>query len=123
MHPLFEASYRRARGARSTVPQPTIAIVKGKVRAWAGTRHLRSLSIPDLSVVVLAKKMGAVAVLDDKVALKAAEDLNVVSATSRELIAALVSQGTVESAEPILRRIVATGYHPHERVHNRWSAK
>jgi predicted nucleic acid-binding protein len=70
----------------------------------------------EFDVVVLAKKINAVAILDDHRALKCAQNLGVASQTTRDVLASLSSGGLVGDVDSLVRRIEATGYMPTLRV-------
>ena len=112
---LFQARHR-SKWKGDAPPTPQVALVEGKVRVWIDKRMQLSYSIPELEVVALAKQIDAVALVDDRKALRAAKDFAVKTLTTRETIARLIKAKLVTDAQAVLRRIEATGYYPTRRL-------
>lgn len=120
MASLFKSNHQRRRGAKVRSPQPEIAIVEGRVIAWTQPQDRLTFKVPDLEVVLLARLTGAVAILDDRKALRAALDLGVRTATTREVLGVMVQRGLIADAESAIEKMRATGYHPTVRATNVW---
>ena len=122
MLPLFKAHQRRHRGAKAGAHHPDVAIIDGRVIAWVqASKHDRlTYNMPDIEVVVLAQIQGAVAILDDRKALKAAIDLGLKTATTREVVAAMARQGLIADGDSHIAKMLATGYHATVRSANVW---
>ncbi len=70
----------------------------------------------EFDVVVLAKKLQAVAILDDHAGLKCAGNLGVPAQTTRDVLDALARKGLVADVPGLIGRIEATGYIPTRRM-------
>jgi hypothetical protein len=112
---LFQSYQRRNQGRRPTSRRvPVVVEYQGKLFAWSGKLQLTH-AIPDLEVVSLAKQVGGIAIVDDRRALRAADDLGVRSLTTREVIAELEAHGSIPDGQRVLDRIELTDYHPTTR--------
>ena len=120
MIPLFKSVQRRRHGAKVGSHQPEVAIVEGRVMAWTRPGNRLTHKIPDLEVVLLAQRTGAIAILDDRKALRAAVDLGVRTATTREVVEQMVRRGLIADAESAIKKMQATNYHPTVRSANVW---
>lgn len=124
MAPLFAADQRRRRGGKATKVAPEVAIVRGRVIAWAGTKpRTRYLAhnTPDLEVVLLAQAINGIAVLDDRKAIRAAADLGVKTATTREVIAEMIRRGLIAGElERYVEKLRSAEYHPTSRTTGAW---
>jgi predicted nucleic acid-binding protein len=105
---------------RTAAPRSLVAVHGGKIYAWSdgsSPEKAGSLTydVTDLEVVVLARELAAVAVVDDSKALKAAAELDVRTMTTLEVLEELVARGVIPDASPCLEKIEATGYHPARR--------
>jgi predicted nucleic acid-binding protein len=126
MGPLFKAHGRRVRGAKASARKPEVGIVKGKVIAWTkavdDASHL-GFDVPDLESVLLAQRTGAIAVLDDRKALRAALDLGVRTATTREVLLAMKERLIIPDDAGAIVLMREAGYHATVRVANAWDGK
>jgi predicted nucleic acid-binding protein len=112
---LFQAYERRNQGKRTALRRvPEVVEYQGKLFAWSGKMQLTH-AIPDLEVVSLAKQVGGTAIVDDRRAMRAADDLGVRSLTTREVIAELEAHGSIHDGRHVLDRIELTHYHPTSR--------
>lgn len=102
-------------GKRASRRTPEIVEYQGKIYAWSSKLQLTH-AIPDLEVVVLAKQLGGVAIVDDSRAIRAADDLGVGTVTTREIIAELEARGVIANSTHVLGKIEATGYIPARRA-------
>ena len=123
MVPLFKSFQRRRRGAKADTRRPEVALKDGRVIAWTEPNHEQNQlthKIPDLEVVLLAQSASGIAILDDRKALRAAEDLGIRTATTREVVDAMAKRGLIADAETAIKKMKATNYHPYVRVTNAW---
>jgi hypothetical protein len=112
---LFQAYEQRNQGRRPTSKRvPLVVEYQGKLFAWSGKMQLTH-AIPDLEVVSLAKQVGGTAIVDDRRAMRAADDLGVRSLTTREVIAELEAHGSIADGKGVIDRIELTDYHPTTR--------
>jgi predicted nucleic acid-binding protein len=112
---LFQAYGLRNQGRRPVSRRvPVVVEYQGKLFAWSGKMQLTH-AIPDLEVVSLAKQVGGTAIVDDRRALRAADDLGVRSLTTREVIAELEAHGCIDDGRDVIDRIERTDYHPTTR--------
>ena len=125
MIPLFQAHGQRVGGAKASTRQPEIGIVRGKVIAWTTTKTSTNSSqlgfdVPDLESVLLAQKKGAIAILDDRKALRAALDLGVRTATTREVLRAMMRRRIIADDASAIARMREADYHATVRVAHAW---
>lgn len=118
MQLVFKA-YQSEYGKKWKKTAPEIEFVNGKIVAWTTKDHRRSIDVPDLATVVLAKRLGAIAILDDSAALDMAKVLGVETATTLEVARVLSRDGIIELAsfEEALER---KKYSPLRRNKDAW---
>ncbi len=117
---LFDANHKRSRGRRAAHPEPQIEVVAGQIIASTGSHSRITFKIPDLEVVLLAKQSSAIAILDDKKALRSAFDLGVRTATTREVANVMMTRGIITDAKSAVEKMRTAGYHPTVRSMNAW---
>jgi predicted nucleic acid-binding protein len=116
---LFASHEKRARGRRARRLRPGIEVASGRIVASAGGLRL-SLNIPDLEAILLASEIGAIAIVDDRRAIRSATDLGVRTATTREVVEVMTSRGLVPDARGAVERMRQAGYHPTIRLADAW---
>ncbi len=70
----------------------------------------------EFDVVILAKKLGATAILDDHAGLRCAQNLRVTAQTTRDVLAALLENNLVANVTDLIKQIEATGYIPTRKL-------
>lgn len=114
MMALFSASQKKYK-RRFIASRTKCALVGGKVHAWMNPRHRIAMKEPDLSVLCVASKHSAQAVLDDRRAIKAAGDLRIPTVTTIEVLRMLEGAGSIAEADSVLEKILSSGYNAYIR--------